>query len=96
MPETLTAEAFIEANTGGRLSETVDDLINRLNKLSMEGKLMGVNAWTACPFIAMGGNEEEYRKYYIKQHGFDPSVKWNDWKDVVTRLRELREKYFKN
>lgn len=96
MTEHFTAEGFIRANADGASSTEIDRIVDKLLTLSGQGELKGVNTWTAVPFIAMGGDEGEYRKYYRQRHGFDPAEKWSDWEETLGKLKKIQSEHFRD
>lgn len=92
----MTVERFISANipgTKGPDSEFIREIVNESVNLQSDGELKLVNFSIVTPFVALGGNVENFVNYFKTRHNIDPE-KMDDWNEILGELQSVFNKHF--
>jgi hypothetical protein len=92
----MSVERFISANvagTKGQDREFIQEIVDESVNLGNEGELKLTNFSIITPFVALGGNVENFVSYFKTKHNIDPQ-NWGDWNEILKELQGVFNNHF--
>jgi hypothetical protein len=93
----MTFDRFMTANTSWGIDSDdkryLEEIVVKSIKLKKEGLLKLTYYGDIAPFVAMGGNVDDFIKYYQHNHDPDPRTREN-WNEVLNELQDVFKEFF--